>query len=502
LLNQASYIGARAGTSLFFNGDIAEILLYRRIHTPTQRLIVESYLGSKYAIPTEGLAGVLGVQGHSGYEGAPGTVLYNPADYLHAWLKDNYELVNNSRNGATIDYTPGAVGALGNMQEDIGPFDRWVTPAVTNVCVMANPANDLNDGATISQCEAIYTAFGQDRARAGWTIRTADTVQPGEGASGIYAGYDADGNTLNTWIAANYRDFAGGLADIGGNDKVGDVGDNLDTTYFDADALHMNQLGYRIHATYLQRALESQGIAFAVPTDIANLLWWFKADSYVGSDGDSVSTWSDSSGNAKHATAASTARPTYKTNIINSLPVMRFDGTSDVLTIPATDMTGTSALSLYMVANVTSSGAAKMVLENGPNAGTDTDGFCLNLDASDKPDAFHRTTGIAEFLNTAAAAGAFHLFRVLHDKSLSTNEVTIWVDLVASAGTRPNNTNNAGAFGNQTTFIGARNAGSLWAPMDVAEIILIGRSVTEREHKVIAHYLDRKYALYWAGAPA
>ena len=41
-------------------------------------------------------------------------------------------------------------------------------------------------------------------------------------------------------------------------------------------------------------------------------------------DGDPVSTWVDSSGNGHSATQTGTARPTFKTNILNGKPVVRF----------------------------------------------------------------------------------------------------------------------------------------------------------------------------------
>lgn len=74
-------------------------------------------------------------------------------------------------------------------------------------------------------------------------------------------------------------------------------------------------------------------ITFA-PTDVSGLVLWLKADAITGlSDSDPVSTWTDSSGNSNSATGSGTARPLYKTGILNSLPVVRFDGVNDTLRI-------------------------------------------------------------------------------------------------------------------------------------------------------------------------
>lgn len=67
-----------------------------------------------------------------------------------------------------------------------------------------------------------------------------------------------------------------------------------------------------------------------------NLQVWLAADEITGlSDGDPVATWADLSGNGSDATNATGAdQPLYKTGILNSLPVVRFDGSTDELILP------------------------------------------------------------------------------------------------------------------------------------------------------------------------
>lgn len=52
-------------------------------------------------------------------------------------------------------------------------------------------------------------------------------------------------------------------------------------------------------------------------------------------DGDAVSTWADVSGNGWDATSSSTQRPLYKTSIQGGQPVLRFDGSNDILSCAA-----------------------------------------------------------------------------------------------------------------------------------------------------------------------
>ncbi len=58
-----------------------------------------------------------------------------------------------------------------------------------------------------------------------------------------------------------------------------------------------------------------------------NLSGWYKADAITGkSDGDAVDSWTDSSGRSNTLTQSTAgAQPSYETNEINTLPIVRFD---------------------------------------------------------------------------------------------------------------------------------------------------------------------------------
>jgi hypothetical protein len=74
-------------------------------------------------------------------------------------------------------------------------------------------------------------------------------------------------------------------------------------------------------------------VSTAEPGDIAGLWLWVKSDAGVYSDAGTtpaaadgtVQQWNDQSGNGRHFTqAVSSARPVYKTNVVNGLPGLRF----------------------------------------------------------------------------------------------------------------------------------------------------------------------------------
>jgi hypothetical protein len=81
----------------------------------------------------------------------------------------------------------------------------------------------------------------------------------------------------------------------------------------------------------LEAGLTAVSPGIASPLDLTGCALWLDASQITGlSDGDAVATWQDLSGNAYHATqATSDNRPTYKTDVQNGLSVVRFDPASD-----------------------------------------------------------------------------------------------------------------------------------------------------------------------------
>jgi len=73
----------------------------------------------------------------------------------------------------------------------------------------------------------------------------------------------------------------------------------------------------------------------AQPDSLTDLTLWLKADAITGlNDGDGVTTWSDQSGQGFNASQTdATRKPIFKTNIINSQPIIRFDGSNDYLDV-------------------------------------------------------------------------------------------------------------------------------------------------------------------------
>jgi hypothetical protein len=119
----------------------------------------------------------------------------------------------------------------------------------------------------------------------------------------------------------------------------------------------------------LTTLLAGRGAAGAAPFDpasISGLTLWLKADAIAGlSDGDPVGTWADASGNGNDAVQATESfKPTYKINLVNGLPVVRFDGVDDLLTTPALNL-GTRSYVVVAKKNGAAGGSYHGVLQQG-----------------------------------------------------------------------------------------------------------------------------------------
>lgn len=139
--------------------------------------------------------------------------------------------------------------------------------------------------------------------------------------------------------------------------------------------------------------LTGSGAAFADPVA------WFKGDGIVGlADTNPVASWNDVSGNGNHAVQAVGAdQPLYRTNIVNGLPVVRFDGVSDFLQSPysASNNPDTVHQSIFTVFRTASVAAIQIMVWQGEAAGN---GFGLEFEAH---------TQIGNGLLQANAVGAY-----------------------------------------------------------------------------------------------
>jgi hypothetical protein len=257
-------------------------------------------------------------------------------------------------------------------------------------------------------------------------------------------------------------------------------------------------VGYLGEVTLGEGGEEAPAGGITDPTDIADLLLWLDADDIAQSDNTAVSAWADASGGSWSAAQASgTLQPTYQTNEINGHAVVRFDGSNDYLKITSFATGGGNTLTAYAVFKASTPGSEKVVLQHFDPWNSNTGGWMLTIKSSGKSGFGHKgNVGLSNADTTADTAdGTTHIVRVLYDMTLSTNEVTAFVDGVSSTGTYANNNNNATAFGTSNFGIGGTPGGGSPAAIDIAEIAIWSRALTTQENLDMVDYLQTKYGL-------
>lgn len=227
---------------------------------------------------------------------------------------------------------------------------------------------------------------------------------------------------------------------------------------------------------------------------VSGLVLWLDASRITGlADGAAVAQWNDSSGAGKHAVQASgTVQPVYKTGILNGRSVVRFDG-GDCLQSPTPAWGSTTAFTVFTVFTPTVAATNYVVVESGDGlAGAGKWFASFRTTANDVRSSFNGDVGATECrggtLTTASA-----MTSTVIDTSLAVDEVSLWLNGVATT-TRAANTNNTNGPAALTLNIGARSNGtSLGLVGDIAEILIYARALTTTERTSVERSLRTKW---------
>jgi hypothetical protein len=193
-------------------------------------------------------------------------------------------------------------------------------------------------------------------------------------------------DVTGTWNKFDGYDLQGAMVVSGANNKLEGVWPHLaDLTISDATTIVdwvredqrpiLGSVDFRrtvlsdelaaVRALTIARSALPSGAS--VPTDLEPAAWW-KADALGLANADPVATWTDSSGNANSLSQATAGkRPTYRTNVINSKPVVRFDGTDDFLSLLGLPVPAAHYTLLAVTAMTGANGTA--YTQRDPNAG-------------------------------------------------------------------------------------------------------------------------------------
>lgn len=274
--------------------------------------------------------------------------------------------------------------------------------------------------------------------------------------------------------------------------SVGDLNANR-LTSGDPGILVSSGTVYLDNFAVLEYTQDGEAPADWIPTSIATtgltLMAWYNAQ--AGVTGTTVTAWADQSGNANDASAST--GPIAIGNAINGLTMLRFDGSSQHLTVAhnsTLDINTGNNISIFALVDPTFASARHPIVDKGSN-------YKFGLEDS---------LGVAN--DAAFFAGTTNVFSA--DASVTNNAAQI-IGFISGEGFYIDGT--AGTTTSVT--VGTINTGSLQIGLipassvvsasyfqgDIAEIILVEGQLGTSDRQKLEGYLAQKYAT-WPRLPA
>lgn len=227
---------------------------------------------------------------------------------------------------------------------------------------------------------------------------------------------------------------------------------------------------------------------------------WLAADNLALSDGNAIASWADKSPEVNNASAAGGLQPTYKSNIINGLPVARFAG-GQLMTIANIASINPTTMSAFVVASVTgqqggengfffmknaSAGTGQTVYGVGRAFSVITNKWTMSLNLSGSNWADHASTADLSLSAFALLSCTFDgsNWRLYKNAATDGNGALSGSIYAASTGTLQIGGYNA-SWSGQERLIG-----------DIAEIILFNSALSDVDRQAVEAMLNTKYAIY------
>lgn len=228
-------IGSRGNGTKFLNGDIAEMLVYSGTLTEAQKNLIRSYLKSKYQSASNRII----ADGDSLTYGTGSTGgLTFPAQLatLLGRTAVNVAVPGKTMTSIRDETTTLPYGGLAN-----------------DIMVLYVGTSDLGSGAAATTIGPILITAAQRYVAAGFQLVIC-TLADSQAATNP-VDYETQRQAFNGYITSNATSIGYLVADLAADSRIGVVGDANNTTYFDADKVHMNNTGYGVVAEIINSVL-------------------------------------------------------------------------------------------------------------------------------------------------------------------------------------------------------------------------------------------------------
>jgi hypothetical protein len=248
------------------------------------------------------------------------------------------------------------------------------------------------------------------------------------------------------------------------------------------------------HPFYTARPLSNSVFS---PTMFSSMQFWLDASQLTGlTNGQAMTTWVDRSSNAYTGTAVNS--PTYQTNVLNSLPVVRLNGSTQYFNFGDVLDIGTSpGITIFAIVSYdSSSGDGNIISKSlrGPGfsrwaVGRFSNNMILLLGSS-------YDTSVAPEATNADTTTGFRMVEASWDRTnmiLYKNGTSVGTNTLSDSG----NFTSANSL-----FVGVYNDGTGTAPFstsyldgDVAEILVYMRPLATQDRQTVEGYLAWKWGL-------
>jgi len=240
----------------------------------------------------------------------------------------------------------------------------------------------------------------------------------------------------------------------------------------------------------MSRALKISDTAFLArvgagspftPPSSANLKFWLKPESLSAlSNNDPVGTWPDSSGNSHDVTQGSASlKPLYKTNQLNGVAGVAFDGSDDFLS-NANAPQASTVYTMFMVLKFDSGAGTGVPFRIGENAGYGM------YKGSGSRTVLHRL--VADCVDAAATANAEYWSAVDTSAPLLSFFVNGGSQSVTNSTSTPLAPDSA-------TYVGKFGGAGLHFAGTLFEILCYNTNLGTTDRQTVEAYLAAKYGL-------
>lgn len=220
------------------------------------------------------------------------------------------------------------------------------------------------------------------------------------------------------------------------------------------------------------------------PTDVSGCVLWLDAGEITGlNDDDSIPLWEDQSGEGHDYTQdVAGFRPTYKINILNGKPAVRFDGNDYlVLTPHPPPLQTTIEWSIFLVLKANSIDDWAAPFGIGDSFG---DGYEVWLDNTGVYKVKYRGVTTPNLVTTETYDTSFHILSFIRSSRSTPVIRRNGVALALPECTEDPNTPT------QSTLVGQSLNG------EIAEVIVYNLAIPNPERNLVRTYLNTKYDIY------